>query len=205
MGWKEKKTTGICVLENKKPVLLKDFFGRELLKVINPFLQETKIIAVDAPLTQGRGKGRMRLYEKFLSTITFRKEKVNPLPPALIFRLSDFAREIVKKLEKEGFILGINLIEVFPTFVRKICKEEAWLKNSLVKPETKNQESALLCAQIALLHSQFKTRWLGYKDGFLFLPEISFWKKAWREKFYRAWQQKDRLKYRRLITNIFQE
>ena len=203
LGWKEKKTTGLCVLENKKTVLLKDIFGRDLLKAIKPFLKETKVIAIDAPLTQGRGKGRMRLYEKFLSTSAFRKERVNPLPPALIFKLSDFAREIVKKLEKEGFILGINLIEVFPTLVRKICKEEFCLRNSLVRAATENQESALLCAQIALLHSQFKTRWLGYKDGFLFLPEISFWKKDWKEKFYRAWRSRPRLKYHYLITNIF--
>ena len=142
-------------------------------------------------------------YEKFLSTSAFREEKVNPLPPALIFKLSDFAREIVKKLEKEGFILGINLIEVFPTLIRKICKEEVCLRNSLTKTATKNQESALLCAQIALLHSQFKTRWLGYKDGFLFLPEMSFWKKDWQEKFYRAWKNRPRLRYHRLTANLF--
>ena len=200
LGWKEKKTTGLCILDNKKPVLLQDIFGRDLLKTIKPFLKETRTIAIDAPLTQGRGKGMMRLYEKFLSTSIFRRERVNPLPPALIFKLSDFAREIVKKLEKEGFILGINLIEVFPTFVKKICREKVCLKSS---SETENQESALLCAQIALLHSQFKTRWLGYKDGFLFLPEISFWKKDWKEKFYRAWRSRPRLKYHYLITNIF--
>lgn len=201
LGWKEKKTTGLCILENRKPVLLQDVFGKDLLKIIKPFLKDTKVIAVDAPLTQGRGKGKMRLYEKFLSTSAFRKEKVNPLPPALIFKLSDFAKEIVKKLEKEGFILGINLIEVFPTLIKKLCREEICPKNTLVK--TKNQESALLCAQIALLHSQFKTRWLGYKDGFLFLPEMSFWKKDWKERFYRAWESRPRLKYHRLITNLF--
>jgi predicted nuclease with RNAse H fold len=203
LGWKNKKTTGLCILENKKSVLLKDIFGRDLLKAIRPFLKETKVIAIDAPLTQGKGKGRMRLYEKFLSTSVFRKEKVNPLPPALIFKLSDFAREVVEKLEKEGFILGINLIEVFPTLIRKICKEEVSLKDSLTKIATKNQESALLCAQTALLHSQFKTRWLGYKDGFLFLPEVSFWKKDWQEKFYRTWKNRPRLRYHRLITNLF--
>ncbi|KPJ72945.1 hypothetical protein AMJ48_02875 [Parcubacteria bacterium DG_74_1] len=203
LGWKEKKTTGLCILDNKKPVLLQDIFGRDLLKTIKPFLKETRTIAIDAPLTQGRGKGMMRLYEKFLSTSIFRRERVNPLPPALIFKLSDFAREIVKKLEKEGFILDINLIEVFPTLVRKICKEEVCLRSFLTKTTTENQESTLLCAQIALLHSQFKTRWLGYKDGFLFLPEMSFWKKNWQEKFYRAWRDRPRLRYHRLITNLF--
>ncbi len=221
LGWKEKKTTGLCVLENGKPVLLQDVFGKDILKIIRPFLKDTKVIAIDAPLTQGRGKGKMRLYEKFLSTSTFRKEKVNPLPPALIFKLADFARELVGKLEKEGFVLGINLIEVFPTLIKKVCREKICPKGSLVtrakrrgkmkvnpegqtsSPKTKNQQSALLCAQIALLHSQFKTRWLGYKDGFLFLPEMSFWKEDWRKKFYRAWKNRPRLKYYRLITNLF--
>ena len=217
LGWKEKKTTGLCVLDynpptassrfqrapNRKPILLQDIFGKDILKIIKPFLKDTKVIAIDAPLTLGKGKGKMRLYEKFLSTSIFRREKVNPLPPALIFKLSDFAREIVKKLEKEGFILGINLIEVFPTLVKKICGQKLCFNNSLTKILTKNQESALLCAQIALLHSQFKTRWLGYKDGFLFLPEMSFWKKDWKEKFYQAWKGRPRLKYHYLITNIF--
>jgi len=126
---------------------------------------------------------------------------VNPLPPALMPKLCDFARELVTKLEKRGFVLGINLIEVFPTLIRKICKEEVCSKNSSAK--TENQESALLCAQIALLHSQFQTRWLGYKDGFLFLPEMAFWKKDWQEKFYQAWKSRPRLKYHYLITNIF--
>ena len=203
LGWKEKKTTGLCILENGKPVLLQDIFGKDILRIIKPFLKDTKVIAIDAPLTLGKGKGKMRLYEKFLSTSIFRREKVNPLPPALIFKLSDFAREIVKKLEKEGFILGINLIEVFPTLVGKICGQKLCFNNSLIKTFTENQESALLCAQIALLHFKFKTRWLGYKDGFLFLPEMSFWKKDWKEKFYQSWEGRPRLKYHYLITNIF--
>jgi len=56
---------------------------------------------------------------------------------------------------------------------------------------------------VALLHFQFKTRYLGYKDGFLFLPEMSFWKKYWREKFYQTWKEKPYLKYYRLVTNLF--
>lgn len=203
LGWKEKKTTGLFIFEEGKTILSKDIFGRDLLKTIKPFLKDTKVIAVDAPLTQGRGKGRMRLYEKFLSTAVFRKEKINPLPPALIFKLSAFAGEIVKKLKKEGFILGINLIEVFPEFTRKICREDIYFKNSLAEAKTKNQRSAMLCAKIALLHWQLKTRWLGYKDGFLFLPEMSLWKKAWREKFHQTWKNRHRLKYRYLFTNLF--
>jgi len=113
----------------------------------------------------------------------------------------DFARDIVKKLEKKGFVLDINLIETFPTFIKKTCQNNLF---PIKCPcETKNQKSALICAQTAFLHSQFKTRYLGYKDGFLFLPEISFWKEVWKKKFYQAWNNRPRLKYHRLITNIF--
>jgi len=201
LGGKEKKTTGICVLRNQKLVLAKDVFGRDILKTINPYLKNTVAIAIDAPLTKGRGKGRMRLYEKFLSTSIFRRGKVNPLPPALMPKLCQTAKEVVEKLEKKGFVLGINLIETFPTLVKKICKAGSFSMN--VACQTENQKSALICAQVAFLHSQFNTRWLGYKDGFLFLPEISFWKKDWREKFYQAWRNRPYLKYRRLITNLF--
>ena len=203
LGGKEKKTTGVCVLENKKIVLLKDIFGKEILKIINPYLKDTKVIAIDAPLTKGRGKGKMRLYEKFLSTSIFRRGKVNPLPPALMPKLCEMAKEVVEKLEKKGFVLGINLIETFPTLVKKICSQNSLILQRSGLCQTENQKSALICAQVAFLHSQFKTRWLGYKDGFLFLPEMSFWKKEWREKFYQAWKSRPYLKYRRLITNIW--
>ena len=217
LGWREKKTTGICVLDynppstlpakgwapNKKIVLSKDVFGRDVLKTINPYLKDTEVIAIDAPLTKGRGKGKMRLYEKFLSTSIFRKGKVNPLPPALMPKLCETAKEVVEKLEKKGFVLGINLIETFPTLVKKICSQNSLILQRSGLCQTENQKSALICAQVAFLHSQFKTRWLGYKDGFLFLPEISFWKKDWREKFYQAWRNRPYLKYRRLITNLF--
>lgn len=219
LGWKEKKTTGLCILEvnetsshltsrlasrdstNEKPVLLKDVFGKDVLKTISPYLKDTKVISIDAPLTQGRGKGKMRLYEKFLSTSIFRKEKVSPLPPALMPQFHKFAMELTKKLEEKGFVLGINLIEVFPTLIKKICQEKFCQKNPSAK--TENQKSALICVQIAFLHSQFKTRWLGYKDGFLFLPEMLFWKGEWKEKFYQAWKTRPRLKYYRLSTNLF--
>ena len=204
LGGKEKKTTGVCVLKNKKVALLKDVFGKDVLKVINPYLKDTQVIAIDAPLTKGRGKGKMRLYEKFLSTSIFRQEKVNPLPPALMPKLCQTASELVEKLEKKGFVLGINLIETFPTLVKKVCGPNLNQFLQGVAPcQTENQESALICAKVAFLHSQFKTRWFGYKDGFLFLPEMSFWKKAWKEKFYQAWQNRPRLRYHRLITNLF--
>lgn len=208
LGWKEKKTTGICILGAKNYCQeCEDIFGKDTLKVIGPYLKNTKVIAIDAPLTEGKGKGKMRLYEKFLSTKIFRKEKVNPIPPALMPELCDFARELVRKLEKRGFVLDLNLIEVFPTLTKKIIKYSNILKNvGILKKlpcQTENQKMAQICAILAFLHFNFKTRYLGYKDGFLFLPEISFWKGEWRQKFYQAWKERDRLKYRHLITNIF--
>jgi len=231
LGWKEKKTTGICILEKRGQKLVfeenycskcKDIFGKNILKTINPYLKNTAAIAIDAPLTKGRGKGKMRLYEKFLSTKIFRQERVTPIPPALMSKLCDFAREVRQKLEKKGFVLDLNLIEVFPTLTRKIWEEElvfSLLEKILKIPcQTENhpfdklrvmvspsnhQKSALICAILAYLHSNFQTRYLGYKDGFLFLPKISLWKKDWRQKFYQAWTARDRLKYRRLITNVF--
>lgn len=158
----------------------------------------------------------MRLYEKFLSTTIFRQAKINPIPQALMGDFCDFARDIVKKLEKKGFVLDINLIETFSTFIKKICRNNLSSTGCPCKTENhpfdklrvmvsspNHQKSALVCAQVAILHSQFKTRWLGYKDGFLFLPEMSFWKKEWREKFFEVWRNRSRLKYHRLITNIF--
>jgi len=217
LGGKEKKTTGICVLTKDRCLKCEDVFGKDTLRVLRPYLKNTEVIAIDAPLTKGRGKGKMRLYEKFLSTKIFRQERVNPIPPALMPKLVDFAIELVKKLEKRGFVLDLNLIEVFPTLVEKIYKREFFLKGPcqtenhpfdklrVMVSSPNHQKSALICAQIAFLHSQFRTRWLGYKDGFLFLPEISFWKKDWQQKFYQAWMSRPRLKYHHLITNIFRK
>jgi predicted nuclease with RNAse H fold len=203
LGGKEKKTTGICILgRNNYCQKCEEVFGKDVLKILSPYLKDTAVIAIDAPLTLGKGKGKMRLYEKFLSTKIFRQEKVNPIPPALMPRLVDFAKEIVKKLAKKGFVLDINLIETFPTLVKKICNQNL---EDCPFCKTENQKSALICAKIAFWHSQFKTRYLGYKDGFLFLPEFSLWKKNWRQKFYQAWKERPRLKYHHLITNIFQK
>jgi len=201
LGGKEKKTTGVCILTKDQCLKCEDVFGKDILKVINPYLKNTEAIAIDAPLTKGRGKGKFRLYEKFLSTSIFRQARINPIPPALMPELSESAQEIVKKLEKRGFVLDLNLIETFPTLIEKICQNNLF---PIKCPcQTKNQKSALICAQTAFLHSQFKTRYLGYKDGFLFLPEMSFWKEVWKKKFYQAWNNRPRLKYHRLITNIF--
>jgi len=214
LGGKEKKSTGICVLQELKGVVLpskiwckkcQDVFGKDVLKKIGPYLKETKVIAIDAPLTRGRGKGKMRLYEKFLSQKIFREAKMNPIPPALMSSFCEFALELRKKLEKRGFVLDLNLIEVFPTFINRVCGNNLVSKVLKKNPpcQKENQKSALICALLSYFHHSFKTRYLGYRDGFLFLPEFSLWKKAWPEKFSQAWQEKPYLKYRHLITNLF--
>ena len=169
-------------------------------------MKKTKVIAIDAPLTQGRGKGKMRLYEKFLSIGIFRQERVSPLPPALMPSLCSFAKEIVKSFEKRGFVLDINLIETFPTFIQRILAKDfisSLLKGKKIICRSENQQSALICAIAAYLHFRSQTRYLGYKDGFLFLPAMGLWKKQWRQKFLKAWKEKPYLKYRYLITNLF--
>jgi len=217
LGFEEKKTSAICVLERKNFKIFpnenwckncKDIRGKDLFKKLKPFLKEAKTIAVDSPLTKGRGKGRMRLFEKFFSRKLFRNSKINPVPPALIPKVLEFGLKLRKRLEKEGFVLDFNLIEtssrisgVFLDF-SQISKS---LKSLKVFCKTKNQKTAFIAAIVAFLHSKFQTRFIGYKDGFLFLPKISLWKKSWRKKFYFAWKERPRLKYRYLITNIFEK
>lgn len=204
LGGKDKETTGVCFLSKDGGIECQTIKGKDVLKKIKPYLKETKTIAIDAPLTLGRGKGNFRLYEKFLSTGIFRKEKVNPLPPALMKNFCVFAMELRDKLEKRGFVLDINLIEVFPTLLKKICRANIFsFSKDKLAGGNENQKSAVICAFLAFLHANSKTRWLGYKDGFLFLPETGFWKKSWRKKFEKAWSERDQLRYRHLITNIW--
>jgi len=108
-------------------------------------------------------------------------------------------------LEREGFVLDINLIETSSRLVGSFLNHPNILKNIRTFCKTKNQKSAFLSALTAYFHSKFQTRYVGYKDGFLFLPKISLWKKEWRKKFYLAWKERPRLKYRYLITNIFEK
>lgn len=206
LGGKDRKTTGICFLFQRKNFFHLDcsncqvIFGKDFFQKIEPYFRKIQVIAIDAPLTSGKGKGKMRLFEKFLSTKIFRKEKVNPLPPALMPKLCLFAKKIKKGLEKKGFILNLNLIETFPTFVEKIASDKFFILKSNCK--NKHQRSAFICALVAWWHFKGKTRFLGYKDGFLFLPEFSLWKKDLREKFIFAWREKPKLRYRYLLTDI---
>ena len=214
LGIEKKKTSAICILreKNHKVFPLKewcqkcqDIFGKEVFKKLKPYLKNTKIIAIDSPLTKGKGKGKMRLFEKFFSRKIFREEKINPVPPALIPGVYNLWTKLRKNLEREGFVLDINLIETSSRLVSVFLNSFLILKDINIPCKTKNQKSAFFAGLVAYFHSRFKTRYIGYKDGFLFLPEISLWKKEWREKFYLAWKEKPKLKYRYLITNIFEK
>jgi predicted nuclease with RNAse H fold len=213
LGIERKKTSSIFILkENKGKVLpfeweanFEDIFGREVLKRLRPYFDRINVIAIDAPLTKGRGKGKMRLFEKFFSRKIFREEKINPVPPSFMPELCQFSLKIRKKLEKEGFVLDINLIETSSRLINAFLFRYNFIKEIEKKCKTQNQKSAFLSSLVAYFHSKFQTRYIGYKDGFLFLPQISFWKKEWRRKFYLAWKERPRLRYRYLITNIFEK
>ncbi len=217
LGLEKNKTSAICVIVKKKKRIFpkidwckncQNILGKEVFKKLKPLLKKTKVIAIDSPLTKGRGKGKMRLFEKFFSRKTFREAKINPVPPALIESVQEFSLKLRKKLEKEGFILDINLIEV-SSRISSAFLDFSFIselpKNFKIPCQTKDQKSAFFAAILAFLHSKFKTRYIGYKDGFLFLPQITFWKKEWRKKFYLAWKERPRLKYRYLITNCFEK
>ena len=216
LGIENKKSSAICILKEKNKILsplrewcqkCSDILGKEVFKNLKPYLKETRIIAIDAPLTLGKGKGKMRLFEKFFSTKTFRKEKINPVALALIPKVCDLSFKLRKKLEKNGFVLNINLIETSSRLLNAFLSLKNFYFQEKLKRrcQTKNQKSAFFSALLAFLHSKEKTRYFGYKDGFLFLPEIFFWKKTWQKKFLLAWKKRSRIKYRWLKTNIFQK
>lgn len=220
LGGFEKKTTGVCLLEKKDFNLLpaKDFgcrvvFGKEVFLKIKSYLDNLQTIAIDGPLSFGPGKGKMRLWEKFLSKKVFRQAKISPLPPILIKQIAESGIKIVDEFKKYGFSKDIDIIEVFPTFVLEVCgsfknfvkkislETKAKIKTPLFI--TSHEKSAFVCALIAFLYSSDKTRYLGYRDSFLHLPSFDFWQKNWQNKFTMAWKEKDYLKYRHLKTNIF--
>jgi predicted nuclease with RNAse H fold len=152
LGIEKKKTSAICILEKKNQKILplkdwcqncKDIFGKEVFKKLKPYLKETRVIAIDAPLTKGRGKGRMRLFEKFFSRKPFRDEKINPVPPALIPKVCDLSLKLRKNLENEGFVLDINLIETSSRLVNSFLNHSNVLKNIGTFCKTKNQKNLL--------------------------------------------------------------
>jgi len=218
LGGQKRKTTGICILKQKNGLIdcttgiciLKQKNGLidcktcqlvtspKIIATIKPYLKDIRVIAVDGPLTIGKGKGAMRLYEKFLSTKVFRQHRVQPLPPALMSEIVFVGVNLTKRLKRLNFMLDKNLIEVFPTLNKALCKDIP----DFHCPSS-HQVSASICAWQAWLHWHGRTRWIGHKDGLLFIPEPSLWKKQWRMDFTEAWQKRSRLKYRYLRTNFF--
>jgi len=217
LGAKSKKTTGLCLLEEEggflEPKFCQVIYGQEILKSLKNYLSNTRVIAIDGPLSLGPGKGKMRLYEKFLSTSYFRAEKVSPLPPVLMQEIVEVGEELVAKLSLAGFAKDINLIETFPTIVLAFCgnldqfvqviEVKAKIKVKVPQFEVSHQKSAFVCALIAFLHLRNLTNFLGYRDGMLILPSFDFWLPKWQDKFRKAWLAKDYLKYRHLKTDIF--
>jgi predicted nuclease with RNAse H fold len=230
-GW-ERKTTGICVLKTRQQKNKLELFpyknhckscsvaaGSETFKKIKYYLPKTSVIAIDGPLTFGKGKGKMRLYEKFLSTKIFRQEHVSPLPPSLMSQVTEVGMGLVSEITSFGFVLNQNIIEVFPTItlallksvenlvlkIAKECQIKIEIPPCLIKNSSRkltHQKSAFICSLLAFLHSQNLTNFIGYKDGLLYLPSPLFWTEDWQEKFSLAWQEKDRLKYKFLRTDI---
>lgn len=214
LGLENKKTSAVCILEEKenKPLRIEtyckecmDIYGKSVLKKVEPYLKKINTVAIDSPLTMGKGKGKMRLFEKFFSQNFFKEEKIKLIPPSVILPVCDFSIKIRKELEKRGFVLNLNLIET-SSKIGEIFIEYSQISHCFKekKPcKTENQKSAFFAALVAFFHSKFQTRYIGYKDGFLFLPEISFWKDYWKEKFLQIWEKRNRLRYRYLITNFF--
>jgi len=214
IGLEQKRTSSVFILkeegENIFPLEsfrynFNDIFGKEILKTLKPYLKDVKVIAIDSPLTIGRGKGKMRLFEKFFSKKNFKESKINPVPPSFMPEVCKFSLTIRKKIENLGFVLDINLIETSFRLIDAFLYRFRFIREIEKACKTENQRAAFLSAFVAYLHSKFKTRYIGYKDGFLFLPALTFWKREWKRKFYLAWKERSILKYRYLITNIFED
>ncbi|OGY26300.1 MAG: hypothetical protein A2Z42_04360 [Candidatus Woykebacteria bacterium RBG_19FT_COMBO_43_10] len=161
LGWKAKKTTGICVLDQNLKIKYQNVVeGSKLLTSLKPYLSKTSTVAIDAPLTLGEGKGKLRLFEKFLLTKPFKRWQANPLPPSLLYKLSYHAQELVGKLEKKGFKLNQTLIEVFPLLLYRIMKKP--LRGKLIREEANhNKLFAFYAAYVAYLNFKEETFWIG--------------------------------------------
>lgn len=199
-GW-EQKTTGVCILfygkRNKILSKTKTIYGKNIYRTLSPYLLSAKVICIDAPLTLGQGKGKMKLFEKYLSQKFFRKHDLQPVPPAVIPQISHFASDLVKFLSKKGFILNGNLIETSPKLLKFVLKKK--YKKFF---ETKDEEDAYYCSFCAFLHQVSKTFWIGYLDGKLFLPLPQYWLKKWWRLFIGQWQKRHPFRYKYLVSNI---
>lgn len=205
LGGEKRRTTGLCILSGANDLIERPdcancqlITSQQIIATIEPYLRRIRVIAIDGPLTVGKGKGAMRLYEKFLSTKIFRQHRVEPLPPALMPEIVWIGINLARELQKFGLILDENLIEVSTTLTKELCNQPL----DFACPSS-HQKWASICAWQAWLHWQGKTRFIGHRDGHLFVPEPSLWKERWQKGFQQAWRERDKLRYRYLKANIF--
>ncbi|MDO8551125.1 MAG: hypothetical protein Q7S03_00375 [bacterium] len=198
LGSKDKRSTGLCFLEKTSKGELKietqTITGKNLIKTLTPYFPKIKVIAIDGPLSIGPGKGKMRLFEKFLSQKRFRQHQIRTLPPAVIPEIVNIGQELISKLDKRGFQINKNLLETSSSILKNVFKKESQRHFS-----SKDEEDAYYCAYLAYLHSQKQTFFMGYKDGKLFLPKPSLWQKDWWKLFRQAWVNRHPFKYKHLF------
>ena len=208
-GKKTLKTTGVCILEEKRGLIkaqTKTVLGRNVPRIISKYLKNTKVAAIEAPITYGKGKGKMRLWEKFFSQKAFRKRRCNPLPPAFMEDVINNSMVIVEFLKKQGFELNKDIIETFYPLLKRVIRKTVLSKirsrRNGTNFKTPHEYQASYCAYVAYLHSKFETFWIGYEDGKVFLPKPKYWyKKEWKW-FEKVFLKKHPFRYKYLTTNL---
>ena len=203
-GKKDLKTTGICILIPGKRgwrVNAGTVFGRKIIKVLSGQLKYQNFYAIEAPVSYGQGKGKMRLWEKYFSQKSFRKRNTSPLPPAFMGKVIENSMEIVNFLEQNGVKKDEQMIETFYPLL-KLAVKKRLLPKVRKQLRTVHEFQAFYCAYLSYLHSLNETFWIGYKDGKVFLPKPKYWyKREWRW-FEKAWKKKDLLKYKFLESDF---
>lgn len=203
-GKKDLKTTGICVLketDGKFSVLSKTIIGKNAPRVLLRYLKGVKVISIEAPITYGRGKGKMRLWEKFFSQKPFRKRRASPLPPAFMGNVIDNSMSIVNFLRQKGFRQDVDIIETFYPLLRRVLKKSNLPKFSK-RLKTHHEYQAFLCSYVAYLHYRDETFLIGARDGKVFLPKPEYWLKREWKWFEKAWQRKHPFKYKFLKSSF---
>jgi predicted nuclease with RNAse H fold len=202
-GW-NKKTTGICLLRLKGDKVLitsKTIFGKNAIRSIKKILKDAKVITIEAPTSLGKGKGKMRLWEKYLSQKTFRVKGVSPLPPVFLKTTLKTSERIVSFLLSMGLKMDRDVIETFFPLLQKVVKKSILPKTRL-KFKSRHELQAFFCSFLSLLHAHQETFFIGYKDGKLFLPQPKYWYKKSFNWFKKEWSRKNPYKYKFLYSNI---
>lgn len=203
-GKKDLKTTGICILEEKYgrfKAITKTVYGKNATRVPVNYLKDTKVVAIEAPISYGSGKGKMRLWEKYFSQKTFRKKHVNPLPPAFMRGVIENSMSIVEFLKQKKFDIDVDIIETFHPLLIKVIKNNLSPKVR-IKFKSTHEYHAFYCSFISYLHSINETFSIGYTDGKVFLPMPKFWHKKDWEWFEKTWHKKHPFKYKYLETDL---